>query len=329
MRRGPNIAKYENMQRIGRVFSLGMLFLLVINVGPGCSTEIDQGDLQWASSPIVSGTLDYGHPAVVMVGWYCAGTLIGHRTVLTAAHCLTSINDMWEASIWVGDTAFEPEAVIIHPEYLLRSDDTQSEFDVGLILLRETPPLDPIPLSTESLSLGDELTVVGFGATSADDASSFGYKRFTHKTVARVSDSMIYMVGGFFGLGLTCFGDSGGPLLSDTSGEERVVGIIHGGDKWCSIYEDDVRADIHLSWIKQAAEGDVFVDNMMSPLPEPDPEDPVPSSVTDTQPPYLAFITPEDKSIVPPDHVVEVHAYDEEEIAEIHLYVDDQLYSTI
>jgi hypothetical protein len=87
--------------------------------------------------------------------------------------------------------------------------------------------------------------VVGFGA---DDDGVLGAKRHGTATIAEVSAMRFEIAPG---PAMSCAGDSGGPVLLDDGGVERLAGITSRGDPECESFGDNVRVDAYL---------DTFVD---------------------------------------------------------------------
>lgn len=109
---------------------------------------------------------------------YCSGTLVGSRTLLTAAHCIPSSKAV---TLFNQDTKFEVSCEK-HPSF--RQTDIESCFenaacsaasDVALCFLSNEPVvqrLEIISPSSAGLSIGMRALISGFGCT--DQGSSLG-----------------------------------------------------------------------------------------------------------------------------------------------------------
>jgi hypothetical protein len=82
---------------------------------------------------------------------------------------------------------------------------------------------------------------VGFGR-AARDTSSWS-KRQTERTLDDLQPAQF-----FYGES-TCFGDSGGPVLTTTDAGEILLGVISSGGPGCRFYGRAVRADAVAEWL--------------------------------------------------------------------------------
>ena len=220
-----------------------------------------------ASPRVVNGREPVDGEATALVyvragGSICSGTLVDATHVITAAHCAYSrspgsFNVGWTPTGQLPISTWVPVSrVDVHPDY----SNTTYVNDIAVLTL--TLPLTgptPMPLTTvaqsrTALAGGAFVRAAGFGYTSASGPLS-DRARVADLTVVpnRVcrDESLTYRIGDvtFVGLDIdtstavcaigvepastdiidTCQGDSGGPLYVDTSGGERLVGLVSVG----------------------------------------------------------------------------------------------------
>ena len=153
------------------VSALGLLSL----VACGSGVEIITGEqLDHRSGPIVNGQEDSGHPAVGLLrsgngNYYnsmCTATLVGKKTVLSAAHC---VQNKSAAVFKVGGKSYQAAKIIQHPSY---SWSKLNAYDVAVIILSQpVSGVKPYAISKKPPVVGDALTIVGFGITKAGGAT--------------------------------------------------------------------------------------------------------------------------------------------------------------
>lgn len=218
---------------------------------------------------IVGGVIEGRFPAVgalVIEGeWFCSGTVIAPRLVLTAAHCLEGLSPEDPVEFFVGPDAnrlssgrtIPAASAHAHPDYLV--DD---RYDIGVLVLARDAGVTPIPARFAPLTdavLGKTALFVGYGVTSA--TGDGGEKRSVEIPINVLDD---FFVGYDQVVGKnTCSGDSGGPALMDLGHGLEVVGVTSYGDAECAFDGYNTRTDVFASWIGDFLEGQV----------PPDPED--------------------------------------------------------
>ena len=213
---------------------------------------------------IIGGRIDRSHGAVGQVGmladggvyFHCTGTLIGPRTVLTAAHCLFAGG----RRLFAPNLAFEVGGVIheVARSSIAGFDPTRDEAweDAALLRLRERSEVPPIPVSIDPPLEGVEAHVIGFGVTRAsspEEGSGAGRRRRARITLDAVREREIFYVSSDAG---ACYGDSGGPILQN----DAVVGITSRGTALdCRGIDIAQRADVLTVWIGTISRGDACI----------------------------------------------------------------------
>lgn len=174
----------------------------------------------------------------------CSATVIGKRSVLTAAHCVEKIDLRSQISLLHMDNQFSVDSIFVplkyYPaiqEYYLAQDFNEklkahrktALYDIAIINLTESLPLryKPIDLSFEPPRAGKQVKIVAAGL------SRVIFKHFIIPVeTARfrlgeleVLPNNIFMVRGEdFSDPVTAPGDSGGALLES----EKLIGVIRG-----------------------------------------------------------------------------------------------------
>jgi S1-C subfamily serine protease len=166
------------------------------------------------------------------VGWagFCTGVVLAPRIVLTAAHCVTAIQNM---RIYYPDNSGQPvmvevQAVAIHPGF--RADALAKRIaSIDLALVRTQTPLDarfsPAALDENgAVAVGQPVRIVGGGVGREGVGTSAGVLRnATLQVRAPLSTILLWADDpNQTGAG-ACTGDSGGPILSEDGG--KVIAI--------------------------------------------------------------------------------------------------------
>ncbi|HEY4163959.1 MAG TPA: trypsin-like serine protease, partial [Dongiaceae bacterium] len=162
----------------------------------------------------------------------CTGTMLTHRIVLTAAHCVRdskSVEVVFDFSM-KGTHKLAVSRIVVHPDYAPKKD-TLSPGDLAILFL---PPHDyqttAIPLDGDlSFTVGEQFTIVGFGRSDPIKWNSMGTMRkagIVASGFETPQDVGLVPTGDAW----PCKGDSGGPIMrKDMSGRYALTGVLSGG----------------------------------------------------------------------------------------------------
>ena len=178
--------------------SVSNLWFLVALASAGCAPSYEVGETEQA---IVNGEKTDDFPAV---GYlfndsgnilpHCGATLIGEKTVITAAHCVNREHtDLTPNPALARDIGFHlvlhvedadrfnryaADSIHIHPDY---QGGTKS--DLAIVILKEAPPAEipRMPVAIEQSFRGEYVSLVGYGL---DESQNFGRKRRAENRIA-------------------------------------------------------------------------------------------------------------------------------------------------
>lgn len=184
----------------------------------------------------------------------CSATLIGTRTLLTAAHCIDSArsvlahNAAADTQIQFGVNTYRALQWRTHPNWNPNSQDLRS--DIGIVLLERAPTnVTPKPWNNQSMSgtTGRPIRAIGYGNTTPGTGS--GTRRQVALTIQQLTSQLMFM-GDNATRGI-CQGDSGGPTFyTFPDGVERVVGVHSFTASQSCTFGADTRVDAFASFVQ-------------------------------------------------------------------------------
>lgn len=267
---------------------------------------------------VVNGQPHSGHPSAGKLttgGSLCTATLIGKKTVLTAAHCVSP----GASHTFTTDDGVKhlSAKVVRHPSY----NSYQITNDVAVIILQTEPAIAPMPINITPPSSGLEVTIVGFGKTSeySEDA---GVKRMAKNKISSVKTTQ-FTIAGSSTLGNLCNGDSGGPSYAIVNGVEVDIGVHSTKSGACGSGSTDMRVDAYADWITQTAAGDVVKPGAAPTPPDTTPPDTTPPAPgPDTTAPTVTVTAPGNGAQVAGELTVTATASDNVGVVKVELKVD-------
>lgn len=195
---------------------------------------------------------------------FCTGTIINDDTIVTAAHCMADVAQMFDLTvdqllprlrIGLGlglvksfddkrATWLELRAATVHPDYRIESDALENAekgiafHDIAIIRLAQKVPAPykaaKMMASPERLVAGLKLTLAGYGVTrGAPFATPSNELRKTEVVVAKPALNPTQFQYDVIDGHSACSGDSGGPAYLVENGQLTLVGVTSWGDNSC------------------------------------------------------------------------------------------------
>ncbi len=223
---------------------------------------------QWPSIVgLVRSSLDNAH------GFYCAGSLIAPRWVVTAAHCVSGVNaaylevvsGLYALSQTAGTQRIAVQQIIVHPDY----NKPVLNADIALLRLASVSSSPVLPVMGASTHLDAMYaTMLGWGyqSLSGSNPDLLQQAQVPIVSQARCADayagiqtiynSMVCAGDGLGGPSL-CTQDSGGPLLIELQGQTVLAGVasFNRGCGSVGYYSGFSRVSSRLNFLQQYVPG--------------------------------------------------------------------------
>jgi secreted trypsin-like serine protease len=222
-----------------RFVGLGFAVLLCALPAPAQAVvggaSVPEGGAPYAVALLAGG----GHGLEDWQRVFCGGTLVGPRTVLTAAHCARPGTEVLAAGTNLLDDAgrrYRVVATDVHPGF----DRATFRNDVALLTLPEPVAAAPVALvapGEEALwAPGTPATVLGWGNLSEHQSSQTAWLQAGTLPVlpddacgGLVDPATQFCAGPPASSVDACQGDSGGPLVITAGARTVQVGIVSSG----------------------------------------------------------------------------------------------------
>lgn len=268
----------------GAVYFAEIVATAAAGAADGCCEDRTSGtgriDLRWEPAPIlaarqrlepyikggVSTTRFENVGAFTVDGqMHCTGTVVGRRTVLTAAHCVWGYEGSRAAMRFVlGSNVVQPSEGPFEIEsweypkgipHGYRYDPSTHADDIALVYVASDIAAEPVSLMVRDVpweaAKSKSLTFVGFGFdVVGGQKEGIGIKREASWTISGIESRRVSFQ---VPKRNTCKGDSGGPAFwydeTDPLEKRRMqVAVTSTGDAECS-FGYETRLDAYSSWL--------------------------------------------------------------------------------
>lgn len=181
---------------------------------------------------------DYG----VFKPHVCTAFPITPTLLLTAAHCIVDKN-FYQLSLTNSSNASRPsldasygniETMLAHPQFKdgeFEDEESRTRYDIAFIRLSFPLLVKPLALPdfTENLLTGVHAKLIGYGISTWDARPEWGktvaVKRRSTLKIGEVLSDYFFIPGKTKNVAP---GDSGGPVIINSNGTEKVIGIVSG-----------------------------------------------------------------------------------------------------
>ncbi|MCA9665470.1 MAG: trypsin-like serine protease [Myxococcales bacterium] len=259
--------------------------------------------------------------------YYCSGTVVGTKTVLTAAHCI-ELTTLSKTLVEMNGAVHTVARIVRHPAW----NKSASAYlnDIGLVILDNVAPVTPQIAAASAPVAGQAIKLVGFGRTDPNDGASGRNKHSSNMTVGNVSATH-YVVDGYNGNAAN--GDSGGAALATIGGSKQLLSVIStSSTDWQRSFH--IRVDAFRSWLDSESGNNV---QWAGGAPPPQDSGPPPADTVQPPPgdgaapgdsapatkPNVAITVPSEGATTPLAVDIHVTVTHDKAIRQVQLYVDD------